>query len=157
MNKKIALLAICLFLLSGCGSKQVGQVDMDQLAADGNYHYRNESLGFSVTLPKEFQYYQFNKKFASDYTELDILVPTADRSYPQEVAGYATVLVVRVYDSKAWQGIADNSGDKIAFEKIGEKNGKTYAIKLWDKVSSDWAKKWTPKMKDDLIKSIAIQ
>lgn len=146
-----------MFLLSGCGNKQVSQVDMDQLAADGNYHYRNESLGFSITLPKEFQYYQFNKKFAPNYTDLEILVPTADRAYPQEVPGYATVLVVRVYEGKAWNNIVDNSGDKIIFKKIGEKNGKIYAVKIWDKVSADWTKKWTSGMKENLIKSIAIQ
>lgn len=142
------------FALTGCGKKTV---DMNQLSEDQQYHYENSDLGFSVTLPKEFEYYQTQRKKADTYVDLEIFVPTADTKYAQEVPGYAKPLMFRIYEKDAYNKLDGQDESKTAFQKIGEKNKKVYLIKFWDKVPSDWISKWSDGMKDSISKSITIK
>lgn len=115
---------------------------MDRPAADGQYHYDNYDLGFSLTLPAEFIYYQTERHDQTDYTDIEFFVPTSDRTYAQEVEGYAKPITLRVFKKSSWQE-AQSDASQAAFEKIGQSFNKIYAIKFWDKAPADWQKVWS--------------
>lgn len=151
MFKKALILIIALpLLLSACGSKP-GY--MNEPADDGAYHYNNDDLGFNLTLPQEFIYYQTQRKEdpKGQYTDIEIFLPTSDRTFPQEVSGYVKPIVVRIYDQDAWQGMSEE--DRAQFEKVGEKSGKVYALSFWKRFPDDWVKKWNEEMKQKIKSS----
>lgn len=118
---------------------------MDQPAEDGQFHYSNKELGFSLTLPAEFEYYQTQRKNQTDYTDVEFFVPTADPEYPQEIASYAKAVSVRVYDKKVWEtgeGINQENIEDIYQKKI-EANNKVYFMKAWRVWPKDWETKWS--------------
>jgi len=49
-------------------------------------------------MPSEFIYYQTQRKNTDDYIDLEIFVPTGDKSYYQEIPGYAKPIVIRIFD-----------------------------------------------------------
>ncbi len=125
---------------------------MDELAADGNYHYQNKELGFSLTLPSEFIYYQTQMKNSNSYTDLEFFVPTSDRYVRSLVSGYARAIVVRVYKRDATVKIDKKQG----WRKIGEKNGRVYALWLWPAQPDDWQKKWDEEMEKGIVSGFEL-
>jgi hypothetical protein len=155
-KKKFALIAVffsAALLLSACGKQKAADVDMNVLSDKGTYEYKNADLGFSFVLPEEFIYYQTQRKNGSDYTDLEIFVPSGDAAAAQEVPGYGKPVVVRVYDKDAY----DKIGKNIIFKKVGEKNGKVYTIRFWDQAPSDWKDKWTDSMAEKIEKSLKAE
>ena len=140
--------------LVGCGFKETA---MDELAADGYYHYKNQDLGFSLALPKEFIYYQTQRKRSGSVIDLEIFVPTSDRTYAQEVAGYAKPIIVRIYNNKDWQNLPADDAIKKSFSVISEKVDEIYAISFWQNIPSDWQSKWTEEMKQGIMKNFKIE
>ncbi|MDD5290854.1 MAG: hypothetical protein PHZ04_01940 [Patescibacteria group bacterium] len=149
-KKFIFLVLIFVLLLAGCGQKP----DMDQSAADGNFHYQNKDLGFSLVLPPEFLYYQTQRKETADYVDLEFFVPTADTNYYQDVAGYGKAVVIRIFNEKSWE---QASGEGI-YQKLGENKGwlpgredRIYTIKFWGEAPLDWQEKWSEEIKQKII------
>ena len=150
-KKKIffARLIILTIFLSACSAPKPA---MDQLNKNGQYHYVNEDLGFSLDLPADFIYYQTQRKTKPEYTDIEFFVPTSDRLYRQEVEGYAKPIIVRVYQKAYWE---KNQNDKTqtGFTEIGQNRLNVYTIKYWDQVPSDWQKKWSKDQIDNITKS----
>jgi hypothetical protein len=157
-NKRKYLLAAFFILtpifLSACGAGKT--VDMNELSSDNRYHYRNDSLGFSVNLPKDFIYYQTQRNNKTDYTELEFYVPTSDRRYSQEVSGYARPVSIRVYKKDSFNNWPAKDERKFGFTVIKEKDEKVYAVKFWDKAPTDWQNKWNEMMRQDILDNINI-
>jgi hypothetical protein len=156
MNKTrilvFALLAVLSFSLSGCGTKTV---DMNQTADDGKYHYNNADLGFSLVLPKEFEYYQTQRKNNADYTDLEFFIPTSDTKYAQEVPGYAKPVTIRVVKTKVWDA-TDNIFDKTVAKEIGRKGETVFALIFWDTVPKDWKTKWSSDIEKEVINNFKM-
>ncbi|HTX86546.1 MAG TPA: hypothetical protein VMC41_00585 [Candidatus Nanoarchaeia archaeon] len=142
---------IFIFILTGCGK----QVMMDQLDKQGFYPYSDAYLGFNLSLPREFQYYQFERDTFPAYTDLDIFVPTADADYPEKVAGYAEPIIVRIYDQAAYDNLS--GAERASMVKVGEKNGKIYNMIFWAAAPKDWKDKWSDAMKRQLIKNFSLK
>lgn len=152
--KKIHLLfgfLMLLFVVSGCAQKPM----MDEIDKNGFYPYHNDFLGFYLPLPKEFQNYQTQRIDNRNYTEVDIVVPTTDMNLMQVIPGYAELLVIRAYDKKYFSGLS--VADKENYVKVGEKGGKVFVMKFWDKIPADWKDKWTETMKQQLIKNFKLE
>ena len=148
-----SLLLIAVVVLSGCGKKEK-TVLMNELAEDNLYHYSNPDLGFSIDLPKEFEYYQTQSKTEPSYRALQILVSTGDANYSQiEVSGYAKPIEVRMYDKGVWE----NTPDKNLLKEVKDNGDKVFAIKFWDKFPMDWNSKWTPEMEKQISDSFKLK
>lgn len=138
--------------LTGCGK----QLNIDQLD-NGQYHYKSEALGFKIDLPKEFENYQVqvmpgkNEKGEriSDWQDLEIGVPTLDKTVPRMGDIYAKIVTIRVYEAGKYKEAKD-------FEKLIEGNERSYAIKFWDKPAYDWSDKWTLEMLVGIKKSLQV-
>jgi hypothetical protein len=153
--KKIFLISSFLFLLfatSGCAGKPVM---MDQLNKQGFYPYSNDLLGFNLSLPKEFQYYQTQRMTFPDYTDIDIFVPTADTDYVEQVPGYAEPIIVRVYDKTAYDNLSADLQAQLV--KVAERGNKVYSLIFWSQPPSDWKDKWSDAMKQQLIKNFKLK
>jgi hypothetical protein len=162
MNKqRMAILSVFLFLVlfatTGCGQKEIL---MDVPATDGNYHYSNKDLGFSIILPAAFQYYQVQRVEKPDYIDIEYFVPTSDTGYFQPVPGYAMPLIVRMIKTQAWQKMEANQGSStisglvIPSDTIGAKSDNyVYVLKFWNSYPEDWQQKWNDSMKQDIISS----
>ncbi len=159
MKKKIVLLIVFVFLcssvfvLTGRGNKKQ-EIDMNQPAEDGKYHYQNKGLGFSIVLPAEFIYYQTQRKEADEYKDIEFFVPTTTK-FKHEVPGYAKPIVVRVFGKPPGEEVDEHDKNTI-YNEIGVKNGKVYIVKFWDLPPNDWKEKWTDNMKNELIESFKI-
>jgi hypothetical protein len=157
MNKtRIILLTLLIastLFLAGCGSKKT--VDMNQLSEDKTYHYINKDLGFSINLPKEFQYYQTQRKNNADYTDLEFFIPTSDTGFAQEVPGYAKPVTIRIISKKVWEA-TDNKFDKTLVKEIGQKDDTVYAVIFWDTIPKDWQTKWSDDMQKQIINNFKI-
>jgi len=156
IKKKSIFLFFCflvLLVLSGCGGPQY---NMDQPADDGNFHYTNKDLGFSLVLPPEFLYYQTQRRQVGEFVDLEFFVPTSDTTYLQEVAGYAKPIVVRIMDNKEWRKQEDIYKANL-YEKIGEKKGMAYLIKFWKNPAQDWLGKWSMSMKEDIVSKFEVK
>jgi len=129
---------------------------MNELSSDGYYHYQNKDLGFSLALPKEFIYYQTQRKQTGPAMDLEILVPTSDMTYAQEVPGYAKPVTVRIYNNQDWQNLPADNEDKKNFSLVNDRVDKIYLISFWDKVPTDWQDKWTEEMKQNIEKSFRL-
>lgn len=138
-------LVALIFVLSACGEQQT----MDQPAEDGNFYYQNRDLGFQVTLPPSFEYYQTERRGGEGYTEIIFLVPTSDTSAFEYVDGYANPLTVRVYE----QGAEDYQG----FQEFGEKRGKHYTFDLWQDPPQDWEEKWDAETEKGIRDSLKVK
>lgn len=141
------LLLLSLVLLSGCSRP------MDKPRADGSYFYQNRDLGFALTLPAQFIYYQTQRKEGEGFTDIEIFVPTSDTAYPQEVPSYAKAVVVRVFGRDAWTKSGQNDN---FFEQAGQSGGRIYGIKFWEKAPRDWQDKWSDEIKKKISASLAV-
>ena len=144
--KKILILISIFLLLSACG-KKMGEQE------NGTYFYTNKDLGFEITLPADFEYYQTQRKTSDNFVDLEILVPTSDTVITQEVSGYARPIVIRVWDKSAW----DDSGEEVGdFVSLGKGKDSVYGISFWESVPSDWIEKWNEKMVNELKDNFKI-
>lgn len=149
LYNKIVIFLLVILLLSGCG--KTSQPIMNIPAEDGQYHYRNSDLGFNITLPPEFIYYQTQRTNGPEFTDLEFYVPTNDPDYIEyEVPSYAKPVVIRIYKGSYWDEMKAPDEANMIFKKIAEKNDKVYTIKFWDKFPSDWKEKWTEDMKQKI-------
>jgi len=158
--KKFAMLSLFLiFFLSACAgsSDSKKQTAMNELAADNMYHYQNKDLGFEVALPSEFIYYQTQRKNTDDYIDLEIFVPTGDRSYYQEIPGYGKPVVIRIFEKDTWEQVKNEEENIKLYKKIGEEGGRVYTIRLWNKIPVDWRDKWTKEMGEEIIHSFKLK
>jgi hypothetical protein len=137
-------------VLSGCGT---ADTPMDQPADDGKYHYENKSLGFEITLPSTFEYYQTQRKEAGDYKDIEFFVPTSDTDIDSGVPNYAKPLVVRIFNESAWE---EEKGTGF-FKEVGRQDDKVYTAKFWNIIPKDWEDKWDDGVKQDIIDSFKLQ
>jgi hypothetical protein len=147
----VSFLAFILLLASGCGKKPM----MDEVNQQGFYPYSNETLNFSLSLPKEFEYYQTERTTNDISTDLHFFVPTADISAPKKVSGYAEPITVRVFKKEAFETL--NESEKKALAVVGEKKGNVYVLKFWDEIPSDWKDKWTDAMKQQIVSNFKLK
>lgn len=158
MNMKIRyLLIFIIFILfiSGCGKKK--EPIMDQPAEDGNYHYRNIDLGFNLTLPPEFIYYQTQREQTDDFIDIEFFVPVADKMYHEEVPGYAKPITVRVFRKEYWDSLSSDSTEQVIYKKLDKKDKKIYTIKFWENIPPEWRDKWNEEMKDWIINNFSLR
>jgi hypothetical protein len=159
-RKKLFFATIVLSMLCFLTGCSVGAEDtpMDQLSKDGNYHYRNKELGFSLVLPSEFIYYQTQRKDEGNNKVIEVFVPTNDISYPQEVPSYAKVVTVKVFNNEEWQKLTNDDANKD-YNSKKENGGKVYTIKIWDEIPRDWKEKdkWSQDMKDNIINGFSVE
>lgn len=110
---------------------------------EGNYFYENKDLGFNITLPPEFIYFQTQRWDNSSFSDLEILVPTNDPAYTHAIPpSYAKPIIVRIW--KDMQDWAQEDQDRYVI--FGEKRGRVYTLKFWDEPTKDWLDKWTSEM-----------
>ena len=130
---------------------------MNELAADGQYHYENRDLGFSLVLPKDFAYYQTQRTSNVGYTDLEFFVPTSDAEFSQSIPpSYGKPVVVRIFSSQkdleSQGNITADGNAKI----VGEKGGKIYLMIFWVTVPSDWKQIWNEGYRERLINNFKI-
>lgn len=157
-KRKILNLLILLsltFLATGCGQKQV---NMNELAADGQYHYENRDLGFGLVLPKDFIYYQTQRSSGSGFTDLEFYVPTADTDYEQPLPNYAKPIVVRIFANESeWQKQERQTTDTENFlKRVGERKGKIYTMIFWETIPADWRQIWNEEYREMLVSNFKI-
>ena len=140
-------------LLAGCGAKTPA---MDVPAADGHYRYENKDLGFTLSLPAQFEYYQTQRKEAAERTELAIFVPTSDTVYPQEVPGYAKPITVWIFTPAAWAENKDSGEYEGEDLTVIEGRGLTYVVRLWPFWPADWAEKWNEEMRQAILDNFKL-
>jgi basic membrane lipoprotein Med (substrate-binding protein (PBP1-ABC) superfamily) len=146
----LAILILPLFL-SGCGQKTP---KVDELAEDNKYHYYNNTLGFDIEFPSEFEYYQAQRIEEDSYVDMEFLVPTTDLKYPTVAKGFANPVTIRVYDKNYWDRANINQD---LYEKIAEKEDNVYTIKFWEKVPSDWSDKWNIEKEREIKESFKLK
>lgn len=154
MKRIFLFFIILIFVLAGCGQKK--EAITDRPAGNGGFYYQNKGLGFAVTLPPEFLYYQTQRKKSGDFTDIEFFVPTSDTGYRQEVPGYGKPIVVRIFKKEAWEKI-DGTDEASDYNKVGEKNGKVYTVKFWKDAPRDWSDKWTDDMKKKILEFFEIK
>jgi len=137
-----------MIFITGCGQKQA---NMNEPAADGQFHYENRDLGFGLVLPEDFIYYQTQRTSNSGYTDLEFFVPTRDTDYEQSVPGYAKPIVVRIFDNESEWKKQENQTTDTNFKRVGEKNGKVYTLIFWETIPADWRQTWDENYKQELI------
>lgn len=142
-----------MILISGCAK----QTNMDELADDGKYHYRNAKLGFNITFPEEFRYYQTQRKNYQEYIVMEYFVPTNDVDYPTDVPSYAKPVEIRIFLSENWDEILEGELNGIEYQVLGEKKGQTYTIKFWERIPIDWTERWNDELKQEIIDSFVIK
>jgi hypothetical protein len=127
-----------------------------EAAVNGGYLYENKDLGFSLYLPREFEYFQTQRADSGGLIKLEIFVPTSDREYPQEVPGYAKPVQVLIGTEDEIMGLrkSDIEGDKILI--AGGSKEKTYAIKFWANQPAEWKAKWSDGMRDEIVTNLKI-
>ncbi len=157
--KKIVFTFLILLMLvsvSGCGKKSSKY--MDKPAEDGKYYYSNEDLGFEITFPEVFVYYQFQRKVSEGYTDLEFFVPSSDKKHWTDIQSYAKPVVVRIFNEEIWKNVAKDQDEskKVMYKKMGEKDGKIYTIKFWKNPARDWADKWNEDIQKSIEKSFEI-
>ncbi|MCU0679644.1 MAG: hypothetical protein MUC28_04345 [Planctomycetes bacterium] len=150
IGKLIFSAAIIMALLSGCGAQTPS---MDQPAADGSYYYQNPDLGFALTLPPDFEYYQAQRTARANHTELALFVPTGDTSYPQDIPGYAQPVTVRIFPRTEWEKTASEEDYKDSNRFVRENKGRVYVLVFWDERPADWQVKWSDDMKQKISDS----
>jgi hypothetical protein len=150
----IFLLLLSAIFLGGC-KKEVVQ-NMDELSADNKFHYKNQDLGFSLTLQTEFQKYQTQRNKTDEYDEIEFFVPTADVAYPQEVPGYAKAVVVRVYTDAQWSKYDKKTFVSDTFKSLGSGNGKVFFIKFWKARPADMQGVWSDQKEAEIVSSFII-
>lgn len=149
MKKNLLLCLSLIIILSGCffGGKE----PMDKPVEDGSYVYNNKGLGFSLTLPKEFIYFQTQSLEGQGYKDIEIFVPTSDKISAQEVEGYAKPIVVRVYKKDTWAEASKDENIKAMYQVVRENNNTVFTIKWWEKIPTDWQPRWTDEMKNQIV------
>lgn len=155
MYKKLSLLLLVIFvipLITACQSK----VNMDELAEDNMYHYKNKDFRFSLDLPQEFIYYQTQRIARQDYTDIEYYVPTNDTSYSTRVPSYGHAITVRVFNTNEWQEILSGKSDSESYEWLSEEKDRVYTIKFWDNAPADWQDKWSEDMKQNIKNSFKL-
>lgn len=138
----ILLILFLPLLLAGC-FKKTAPISQDK---DGGYVYTAQDLGFGLSLPREFEYFQTQRQNKPEYTDVQFFVPTSDTAYPQLVPGYADPLVVRVVTDDKYQ-------PEAGFDLIAQKDSRRYYILFWKNVPKDWADKWSEAMKKQITDS----
>lgn len=157
MNKKILLSIMILSLFFGFGCSRKTTNDnylMDELASDNKYHYSNKDLGFLISFPEQFIYYQTQRKNLDNSVVIEYFVPTNDLEYPQEVPSYGKFLSVMIYDNQVFEEISDEQ--KEGFEYFGEKDEKVYLGLFWSRTPSDWQDRWSDSVKEEIKSSFKI-
>lgn len=147
MKKLLLIGGMMMILLTGC---MTAKNNLDNDAVDGDLKYNNADLGFSLSLPADFVYFQTQRIDKSNYSDIEIFVPTSDKQYAQEVEGYGKPIVVRVMDKDEWEKNSQ-SPDHTGFEWVGNSLTKSYIVKFWDKTPADWSARWTEDMKKSII------
>ncbi len=147
----IILFLVLVIILAGCASKRI---PVDVLSDDGKYHYYNDSLGFEIAFPEEFQYYQVQRVDNDGFSDVEYFVPTTDYDYPLDFSNFAKAITIRVLDKDFWQENKENYNQ--AYQVIGENRKKVYAIRFWDKQPSDWQGKWGSPVEEEIINSLKI-
>jgi len=160
MYKKIKifiLLLLVVFSLSACSMhKKNKEVLMDKPAKDGQYHYKNKDLGFSLILDQDFIYYQTQRKKIGNTRMIEFFVPTSDSNYSQEVPGYGKPLTISIFNLDYWDGLKDNQNEKAFYQEIKRNKNNVYAFKFWDNVPKDWKNKWNKEKEEELIKNFRL-
>lgn len=150
----LALLVAIALTVSACGKSK--QEMMDELKADGYFHYTNDDLGFGMNLPRQFIYYQTQRKDTDNFIDIEVYVPSTDpSSYDPNVNGYVKVFTVRIFNKKYWND-SMNGQERDEYSKLGEKKDKVYTMLFWQKPSADWTPKWSDEMKKDLIEKFEL-
>jgi hypothetical protein len=150
----LALLVVMALTVSACGKNK--QEMMDELKADGYFHYTNEEMSFGMNLPRQFIYYQTQSKTTDNFKDIEVYVPTTDSaSYDPNVNGYVKVFTVRIFNEKYWKD-GMNDQERADYSKIGVKKDKVYTMLFWEKPSADWTPKWSEEMKKDLIEKFEL-
>jgi hypothetical protein len=125
------------------------------IIADG-LPYENRGLGFSLVLPKSFEYFQTQRIDSKNSKELEIFIPTSDKGYPQEVPGYAKPLVIMVMEDKNWVESGGNNKNDEKFTEIGRKNNTVFSIRFWNKPPKEWESRWNDGLKNEILKNINL-
>jgi hypothetical protein len=150
----LVLVVAVALIASGCGQNKKEM--MDEINEKGYFHYTNDDLGFGFYLPREFIYYQTQRKDNDNFTDIEIWVPTTDSSAYGEVSGYTKPVTIRIFKKKYWNSSMDGQ-DKKDYEKIGENKDNVYTMLFWTKTSADWSQRWTEDMKKDLVEKFQIK
>lgn len=150
----IILLVLVAFSLPACTKKSADNYLMDELAPDNKYHYSNKDLGFSLSLPEQFIYYQTQRRNFDGYTIVEFFVPTNDLEYPQEVPSYGKFFSTMIYDKGIYEGM--DKIEKDSYIYFGEKSDKAYLGLFWEEAPSDWQDRWSLEVRDEIENSYQI-
>jgi len=157
MNKKLlfSFLILTLFFGFGC-SRKISNDNylMDELAPDNKYHYSNKDLGFAISFPEQFIYYQLQRKNLDNSVVMEYFVPTNDLEYPQEVPGYGKFLSIFIYSKDVYEEMSEE--EKSDYENFGKKDDKVYLGLFWSRSPSDWQDRWSSSVREEIQSSFKI-
>jgi hypothetical protein len=125
-----------------------------QVHFDNGYFYENKDLGFSLSLPASFKYFQTQRKKGDKFVEIEFFVPTSDKYYHQLVPGYARAFVIRLIDKKDYDSYKDG---QVRWQKIGQRQNKIYLISFWAKPPADWQDKWSQDLEEKIKQAVTIK
>lgn len=150
----LVLVLTVVLIASGCAKSKKEM--MDEVSEKGYFHYTANDLGFGLYLPREFMYYQAQRKENDNFIDVEFFVPTTDKSASDpNFQDYAKPVTVRIFKQKYWND-SMNGDEKKDYTKLGEKNKKVYTMLFWEKPSSDWSARWTEEMKKGIVEKFEL-
>lgn len=134
-----------LFVMTGCSWNNKPLVKEQSNQDQSSYVYKNDDLGFSISLPRDFDHYEVQRKNLGAKTDLEFYVLTNDASIITDFKGFGKIMTIRVTD--------DAPDESEGFTKLGTTKKKSYSLKFWDEAPKDWEIRFNETFKNDLIKS----
>jgi len=155
--KKIFFIFASFFIVNFLNACSVSSgVPMDELSEEGRFQYKNKDLGFEISLPDTFEFYQVQRKNTDEYSEIEFFVPTSDMAYPQEVQSYAKPLMLRFYKNETWEKFDKREYvESVFFQLPSDKTGKFF-IKFWKTRPKDWEGKWNQEIEEEIKISFKV-
>ena len=56
-----------------------------------------------------------------------------------------------------WDEFLEGREDGLEYEKLGEKKEKTYVIKFWKELPTDWYSRWNEEMRAGIVDGFRIE
>lgn len=151
--KKILIFLPLLFLFSACTTTPA---NMDEQAEDGNYHYENRDLRFSVLLPPEFEYYQTQRIEQSGWVDIEFFLPTKDPVYVEEAfPSYFKPLVIRVWAEPVYETATE--AQKEDNTEFGRQNDQVYTYRFADEIPQDWTERFNDELKQFVSDNLKLE
>jgi len=144
---KAILVLSLLFLMTGCSWKNEPLVKEQGNSEQESYVYKNADLGFTITLPKDFNHYEVQRKNLGDKTDVEFYVLTSDQTFVTDFKGFGKIMTIRV---------ASNEAGSDGFVNLTKTKDKFYFVKFWEAAPEDWKERFNNEFKKELTSSFKL-